>query len=345
MAMQTIDAQFNGYYEPTAYDGSCLQKEAPADNGKFGAITRKLRSNMLPGHPTAQCREFISRPDEASCLRQLQSNSREIKEAIEMPFHEFVYWTTLRNPKAMLRAIIGVIGILSLFFWVGGVVFGIIFTFIRPGWFFTSQFISFGISVSLPTPFYLFGKLLLKSSIIKDKNNIKFNRRTGMVSIPGKNPDILDVPFNEFDGYLETTVNPSGRTCYHFVLGHRNSVTRLPQPGDSDNSDSVDIEWEFLKTYMNVSCPLPDIPSMEPFRLRDPVTAEHDRRLNRPERFWRDMDPETFKKMHDASYKAAKEYPWGMTHKEAIASGWQPSPFNEDNLKALYRKSDIESVL
>ena len=45
---------------------------------------------------------------------------------------------------------------------------------------------------------------------------------------------------------------------------------------------------------MDVSRPLPDVPFLEPYRHKDPVTAEHDENTGRPAHYWRDMDMTTF---------------------------------------------------
>ena len=38
-----------------------------------------------------------------------------------------------------------------------------------------------------------------------------------------------------------------------------------------------------IQRYMDITQPLPDVPRLEPFRARDPVTAEHDRKIGRIE--------------------------------------------------------------
>ena len=84
---------------------------------------------------------------------------------------------------------------------------------------------------------------------------------------------------------------------------------------------------------MDTSKPLPDVPSMEPFRHKDPVTAAYDQKHNRPPRYWRDMDLEKAEKLHKAAVKAAKSYPWGLTREQAMAQGWQPSGVGEGDWK------------
>ena len=84
---------------------------------------------------------------------------------------------------------------------------------------------------------------------------------------------------------------------------------------------------------MDISKPLPDIPSMEPYRSMDPVTAAYDKANNRPPDYWKNMDMEKAKQMHDAAYKAAKSYPWGLSREQALEQGWQPSGVGEGDWK------------
>ena len=75
--------------------------------------------------------------------------------------------------------------------------------------------------------------------------------------------------------------------------------------------------------------PLPDVPMFEPFRHKDPVTAEHDRRSGRYENYWRDMAVEKAEEMKKKSVEAAKTFLWGKTREEALSWGWQPSGYGE----------------
>lgn len=45
--------------------------------------------------------------------------------------------------------------------------------------------------------------------------------------------------------------------------------------------------WDMLQRYMDVTQPLPDMPRLEPFRHRDPVTREYDEKIGRNPRYWR----------------------------------------------------------
>ncbi|MCP4746878.1 MAG: hypothetical protein GY874_12185, partial [Desulfobacteraceae bacterium] len=80
---------------------------------------------------------------------------------------------------------------------------------------------------------------------------------------------------------------------------------------------------------------------------KDPVTAAYDKANNRPADYWKTMDMEKAKKMHDASRKAASKYPWGATHEQALNMGWEPSGVGqgdwnrrESNQQSSKRRSD-----
>ena len=54
---------------------------------------------------------------------------------------------------------------------------------------------------------------------------------------------------------------------------------------------------------MDVTHPLPDVPIFEPFRPRDPVTAQWDERTGRDPFKWRKMSPESWRKNHEKTYR------------------------------------------
>ena len=56
---------------------------------------------------------------------------------------------------------------------------------------------------------------------------------------------------------------------------------------DAMDQKEVYAYWEMIQQFMDVSGPLPDVPIFEPFRHRDPVTAEWDQRTGRDPFKWR----------------------------------------------------------
>lgn len=135
----------------------------------------------------------------------------------------------------------------------------------------------------------------------------EFNRRTGMVTIfdydnmgeyqrSGTIGEFTN-PFHEFDAYISSGPDRQGLIWHQLHLVHRYydlAIDLSPiVPKDSSMAPHF-AAWDFLQNYMDTSRPLPDIPLFEEHRAQDPVTAEHDRRAGRPERYWRDMDDATW---------------------------------------------------
>ena len=135
----------------------------------------------------------------------------------------------------------------------------------------------------------------------------EFNRRTGMVTIfdyvnmgEYKRSGTIGeftYPFHEFDAYISSAPDRQGLIWYQLHLVHRYhdlSINLFPiVPKDSSMSPHF-AAWDFLQNYMDIGRPLPDIPLFEKHRANDPTTAAHDRRTDRPERYWRDMDDKTW---------------------------------------------------
>jgi hypothetical protein len=317
------------YYAPLAYDSTRPRPIPPADESKFGFGQRTLRRHKLPNFGHAQCREYFSRFKEVQIIEQLNANTAEVQKELQELGHEIQYWETLRNPKAILEVITKVIFILGICAWLWFLLFAGFALFERPDWFLTKDFVSFLFGISIPTIWWILAKILLMTNLFKHQNNILFHRRKGTISIPRKKSPPLELPFDEFEGFLGSSVNPSGSTDYHLILAHRYTATLIQNPSGHQDPCVINVEWEIMQQFMDISKPLPDIPSAEPFRERDPVTATYDKQLNRPPRYWRDMDIAKAKQMQDAAYKAASQYPWGLTREQALASGWQPSGFGE----------------
>jgi len=139
----------------------------------------------------------------------------------------------------------------------------------------------------------------------------EFNRRTGMVTVwkyprklpfmPRQPPTVIEKPFYEFDAWCCARVDRHG-SLFDLVLSHRYSkldVTVGDILGSHGHPNMCYAFWDFIQNYMDVTRPLPDFPLLEEYRHLDPVTAEHDRKTGRPERYWRDMDMDSFKRKVD----------------------------------------------
>lgn len=135
----------------------------------------------------------------------------------------------------------------------------------------------------------------------------EINRRTGLVTVwhyPKKalfrkqgNSTVTQAPFYEFDGWVNARTDRHG-VLNSFAIYHRYRKLLAPVGdilGNHSRPQPCYAHWDFLQNYMDITKPLPDIPLFEEYRHLDPVTAEHDRKTDRPERYWRDMDDQTFK--------------------------------------------------
>jgi hypothetical protein len=322
----------NSYYNATAHDSTRPRDIAPADNSHFGMTTRKLREAPL-GAIGTHCKEYLAQ-DHAEVIELLNDDTSDARKQLEANGHEAQPWQTFGNPLAVIRVITGVIGFI-LFFGGGG---ALLTEIVQNGLF--SIFNQTTIIILGPfLALYLLGKLILRFNLVKDKNNVWLNRHTGMITIPQKKGATLELPFDEFDPYLTTATNPTGSTDFYLQLGHRFSETRVQYPPNMPEPWQAYLAWEYWQQYMDISQPLPDTPRMEPYRSRDPVTAEHDAKYQRPADYWKTMDVDLARAMKLASIKAAAAYPWGATRQQALALGWRPSGVGEGNLseKAIAR--------
>jgi len=156
----------------------------------------------------------------------------------------------------------------------------------------------------------LLGKLLDRGL---NAGESAFNRETVEVSFALPGGKKLKAPFEEFDAYVERVVQHGG-IFYRLMFVHRYTGKQFSQTSLSwiePTKEEVMAMWDMLQRYMDVSQPLPDVPRLEPFRHLDPVTAEHDQRIGREPRFWRDLDLDAWKQGEGAEWlKSQAEYPW-----------------------------------
>ncbi|MGR2738369.1 hypothetical protein ACUY1T_07950 [Billgrantia sp. Q4P2] len=134
----------------------------------------------------------------------------------------------------------------------------------------------------------------------------ELNRATGKVVVfanPGKSSTAWQVahelPFEEFDCYLQSTPSHQGLPQFNLSLVHYREEAHVALVGMfSATSSHVEqrAAWDMIQRYMDTSQPLPDIPVFEIYRSLDPATIEHDRRTRRNPRFWRDMDDATYER-------------------------------------------------
>ncbi|ALC17965.1 hypothetical protein DSOUD_3245 [Desulfuromonas soudanensis] len=313
----------NQYYADTAYDSTSPRTFASGNNLQFGMTTRKLR--VMPLNTNGiHCRECLAE-DDAEVIELLNEDSAEVRKQLEAAGHEAQPWQTFGNPRAVVTVVTAVVGLFIVFGGLPGLVTMILIGGV--GFFEAIK----GCSYLLVPAFsiYAIGKLILRYDLVKDKNNVLINRRTGMISIPQKKRGLLELPFDEFDPYLTAGTNPTGSSEFYLQLGHRYSEARVQYPPNMTEPWQVYLAWEYWQQYMDISQPLPDTPRMEPFRSRDPVTAAYDKEHNRPADYWKKTPVDQARKMKMASVKSAAAYPWGASYQQARAMGWQPSGYGE----------------
>jgi len=136
----------------------------------------------------------------------------------------------------------------------------------------------------------------------------ELNRRTGMVTLfkykrrfPFGKATLVGeecAPFYEFDAYAGVMATPQGLPYHHLYFVHRYRPIQVDIDllgGVSNRQDCLAL-WDLWQNFMDISQPLPDVPLWEEYRHLDPTTAEHDRRIGRPPRYWRDMDDKTYER-------------------------------------------------
>ena len=147
----------------------------------------------------------------------------------------------------------------------------------------------------------------------------ELNRRTGMVTVfanPAKKRTAWQVehqlPFHEFDCYLQSTPSHQGLPQFNLSLAHYRQevhVALVGMFGATSSHVEQRAAWDTVQRYMDTSQPLPDTPVFKMYRQLDPTSLEHDRRSGRPPRYWRDMDDETFaQKVHEHQDKLNEFY-------------------------------------
>ena len=131
----------------------------------------------------------------------------------------------------------------------------------------------------------------------------ELNRRTGMVTVfanSAKKSTAWEVahelPFHEFDCYLQSSPSSQGIAQYNLSLAHYSVEAHVALVGMFGVTSRLDqlAAWDMVQRFMDTSQPLPDSPQWEQFRPLDTTTLKYDKEIARPPRYWRDMDDETF---------------------------------------------------
>ncbi len=303
----------NNYYAASAYDSRKNLVNQRTESEQYQSFLEKSVTSYAVKGLGQHCREFIA-IENMSDVEILKDDEAEEKDH---PVHEVYTWYSLKNPRVIVKFITH----MCMFFAVPS-----IFTTLYMG--ITDQFDRglldfFVIWVLIPFFIFFTGQYALKKNWIKDKNNTLLNRRTGLITFTWKGKRVSH-PFHEFNVAIRHNVGRAN-VSYHLFLYHAETGHFCMEPGGQVEQWKAEQNWEVLQQYMDISQPLPDIPRMEFYRERDPVTAAWDKKHNRPKHYWRDKEFEAANKMHEQSVIAAKAFNWGETREQALQRGWNPS--------------------
>ena len=309
------------YYNDTAFNSQALRDlPAPRQTSGLSTVQKVIRTNPISSRGL-QSREYLSYT-ELGFIELLNNTSKENLEEMKQSGHECQRWPSLKNPKVVAQVIRNIFG----FFFFGTVLTAVLVLLVRR---FEFEAIYYSaVMLLIPYSVYFLLGFGLKHNWFRDKNNILVNRRTGLVTFTWENQRV-SLPFDEFDVCMPMGMRPSGSHDYYLRLVHKYSDRWLQAPAGRNTAWEVEQDWEFWQQYMDISQPLPDVPKMEPFRERDPVTAAWDQQHNRPKDYWKNMPMDKAEAMKAKSRQAAETFPWGLTRKQALAKGWQPSGVGE----------------
>lgn len=171
--------------------------------------------------------------------------------------------------------------------------------------------------------------MALKKGWVKFPVKAIFFRSTGEVYVyHNKYGSAESCHFTEFDGFINSTPSRSGVLYYSLEITHRQKrELRIPASDDDPIKKITLMRWELIQEFMDISKPLPDIPELEPFRHLDPVTAEWDKKHNRPPDLYEKMSNKTFVKYQDKLvWEYEKGFQWGSDRWLSEAEGWEPPP-------------------
>lgn len=305
------------HYAETAFNSEALRAlPAPRQKSELSTKQQLIRMNSITSRGQ-QCREYLSYA-QLEFIELLHDSSEKNLKEMQWPGQECQEWASFKNP----RAVIEVISRILIFFWTLSLV-AVIFGFVITK--FDIRVLYFAL-VWPGIPFIVerILRLALKNNWVKDKNNIIISRRTGLVTFTW-DKERVSLPFDEFDVCMPMGTRPTGSHDYYLRFVHKYSDKWFQAPAGRDNAWEVEQDWEYWQQYMDISRPLPDIPKMEPFRERDPVTAQWDQQHHRPKDYWKNTPMDKAEAMRRKSRQAAESFPWGLTREQALEAGWQPS--------------------
>ncbi|SEP15021.1 hypothetical protein [Aquisalimonas asiatica] len=317
-------------YADTAFTGSRPDDLPPGqDLESMGYFDRKALGARLP-LLGPQCREFMAAATNVFELDRLREGAGEKleKDLAEREPHRCRMWASRADPLVLIASI----GAAAGFFTLGPIAVSGIFLLTDGISKFALGEIRFQFTyLFLPLfSIWLLCRLLVHSGWFTLKRDTRFYRDTGMVSLwAGRKVGRVELPFAEFEAFASPVSTAVGTIRHRLGLIHRGTGYSVGYPGAQVELWETQVIWEAMQQFMDVSRPLPDIPEFDGTRHLDPITAEHDRKSGRPQRYWLDMERSHASTLHERARKAAAAYPWGRTREQALASGWRPSGVGE----------------
>ncbi|WNF46994.1 hypothetical protein RHP75_00735 [Pseudomonas sp. SG20056] len=312
------------HYAEGAYDSRHIPNQSPQIRKHAGLLT-----TTLPWGDTEDIAPFSFIDDYSpERLRDLEEDERKnpgIRQRNEAIFHNACNHLCYRRAHASLWTQIWLYmwGVGRALFYIG---VGILLVTQLPLAIFKStsieEFNSHMLEMSLwilpiPLTCWVVGHIALyrlpTSWILKPSKGPlwELNRQTGQVTVFARKPGQFSHlgidgdfvrPFYEFDACVHILPSRQGLPQYSLHLVHRYQPVAIDFKsviGLQSSEQACFALWDMWQNYMDISHPLPEIPTWEEFRPLDPTTAEHDRLTGRNPRYWRDMDKETYKNVID----------------------------------------------
>ncbi len=296
----------NDYFSDTAYKEKDRYKQ-PKERAtsEFSSSEQDLRVTRLPDY--IACNELLSK-ESMDVVRLFNFNDGSFEKKIgDFNVWEELYWDTSRNKKSLWRNL----KIVLVFFSVAAFI-AVLFSLFNDYEGVKQEPESLLVFFVPFIAIFIFAALEKYS---KASNLIKFNRRTGMVTIPRKGKAPFIRPFAEFVPYSFYHTVLMG-VNYHMYLAHREEEIGAKNLDGRKEEASPLVDWALLVQFMDSKQPLPDVPLYEPFRHLDPTTAEYDIKSGRPERYWRDFELLEVMEMHVRSENKLREFNMSVTPKK-----------------------------
>ncbi|SEO60635.1 hypothetical protein SAMN04488052_101948, partial [Aquisalimonas asiatica] len=294
------------YYAETAFDSREIPESLPRkDLSDKTAFMRKAHGRPL-NLSGVQCREFTASSDEVGMLESFQKRTATQKGVFSLGLADKYYhrnWAGGLEIASVLAYVYFFAPILTV---LAIVHMGIILVlmglsdrgqeFIRLN---TIYLAVFGV-------IWFVSHTIIHKGWARPKRDTRLIRPTGMVSFwGGRSKGRVEKPFIDFEPYVRRLPTYGGGSYYQIVLLHRTEDIVITTPDSPREHWEVMLAWEELYRFMDTSQPLPDTPEYECTRHLDPVTADHDRRHGRPERYWRELDPERGREIKSLAIAAA----------------------------------------